>query len=144
MLAQRYNVAADVWSATSYGELRREALAGERWNRLHPGQPERVAFVTQQLEPTEGPIVAVSDFMKAVPDLIARWIPRSFTVLGTDGYGRSDTRATLRRFFEIDAEQITGAVLSALALEGKIPPGEVTTALAELGIDPEAPDPALP
>jgi pyruvate dehydrogenase E1 component len=142
ILAERFQVAADVWSATSYGQLRREALDCERDNRLHPDRPARVPFVTKLLSESEGPVVAASDFMKAVPDMIGRWVPRDFTVLGTDGFGRSDTREMLRRFFEVDAEHIVIAVLSALARAGAVEPGLAVAAMAEFGIDPEAGNPA--
>jgi pyruvate dehydrogenase E1 component len=140
ILAQRHGVAADVWSATSYGELRRDALAAERWNRLHPGARARVPYVTSALAGTRGPVIAASDYMKAVPDQIARWIPpdgdspRRFVVLGTDGFGRSDTRETLRRFFEIDAESIVIATLSALAESGAMKAEDVSRAMRDLGV----------
>jgi len=142
ILADRYGVAADVWSATSYGELRREALACERWNRLHPEEPPRVPYVTRVLGDARGPVVAVSDFMKIVPDQIARWVPQGLTPLGTDGYGRSDTREALRRFFEIDAESIALAALVELAKRGEVPADLPARARGELGIDPAKPDPA--
>lgn len=138
-LADRYGVVADVWSATSYPELRREAVEVDRWNRLHPDQPPRKPYVTQVLEPTSGPIVAVSDYMSAVPDLISRWTPRPMTSLGTDGFGRSDTREQLRRLFEIDAEHVTAAALSALAREGEFDAGKAAAAMQDLGLDPDAP-----
>jgi pyruvate dehydrogenase E1 component len=141
ILLEKYGVAADAWSATSYGELRREALGVERWNRLHPGEKPRVPHVTQLLVSTEGPVVASTDFMKAVPDMVGRWVPREFTILGTDGFGRSDTREVLRRFFEVDAEHIVVATLSALARAGKCDGGLAVAAMAEYGIDPDSPDP---
>ena len=117
LLAERYGVAADVWSAPSYQQLRADALAVERWNRLHPGEPRRVPFVTSALSEAGagGPIVAATDFVAAVPDQVARWIPGTWVSLGTDGFGRSDTREALRRFFEVDAEHIVVAALSKLA-----------------------------
>jgi pyruvate dehydrogenase E1 component len=115
-------VAADVWSAPSFQQLRVEALECERWNRLHPAEPPRSPFVTRALEDAEGPIVAVSDFMKAVPDQIARFVREPFVSLGTDGFGRSGTREDLRSFFEVDAKHITAAALHALALAGEIKP----------------------
>jgi pyruvate dehydrogenase E1 component len=141
MLAERYGVAADVWSATSYQQLRNEALAVERWNRLHPGEKKRTPYVTRLLEQSEGPVVAVGDYLKLVPDMISRWVPRRFTPLGTDGFGRSDTREALRRFFEVDAEHVVVAVLAALAEEGQVEPAVVKKAIAEFGIDAEAGDP---
>ncbi|MBI5710486.1 MAG: pyruvate dehydrogenase (acetyl-transferring), homodimeric type [Candidatus Eisenbacteria bacterium] len=141
MLAEKYGVAADVWSVTSYQQLRHEALAAERWNRLHPAGSQRVSYVTRQLEGRPGPVVAVTDFMKAVPDMVARWVPRSFTPLGTDGFGRSDTRESLRRFFEVDAEHVVVATLLALEREGQVPAGTVAQAIREFGLDPEKPEP---
>ena len=143
ILLESYGVAADVWSATSYGELRREALDCARWNRLHPDRRPRLPYVTQALEETEGPIVAASDFMQAVPDMVGRWMPRDYTILGTDGFGRSDTREELRRFFEVDAAQVTVAALSALARSRKIESKVVVQAMKDLGVDPEAENPAI-
>ncbi len=143
VLAERYDVAADVWSATSYQQLRNEALGVERWNRLHPLEPPRVPYVTGLLNRAPGPVVAVTDYLKAVPDLVARWIPRSFTPLGTDGFGRSDSRAALRRHFEVDAEHITLATLHALAREGSLEPSQVARAIQDLGLEPEGPEPQV-
>jgi pyruvate dehydrogenase E1 component len=134
-------VSADIWSATSYQQLRNDALACERWNRLHPADPPRVPYVIEALEDTEGPIVAVSDFMKAVPDQIARWVREPYLSLGTDGFGRSDTREDLRRHFEIDAPHITAAALHALQLSGEMKAEQVKDAIEHLGIDTEAADP---
>ena len=103
MLEEQYDVAADVWSVTSYQELYRDGHAVERWNRLHPGEKPRVPYVTQCLGGTEGVIVAASDYVKVLPDAIDRWLPRPLTSLGTDGFGRSESRAALRDFFEVDA-----------------------------------------
>src|SRR5262249_61089818 len=133
-----------VWSAPSYRQLRNEPLAAERWSRLHPGDPPRVPYVTQALERSPGPVVAVTDYLKSVPDMIARWVPRSFTPLGTDGFGRSDTREALRRHFEIDAEHIAVAALAALAREGRIGADVVDRAIRDFGIDPEPGDPPDP
>jgi pyruvate dehydrogenase E1 component len=143
ILAERYEVAADVWSATSYLQLRNDALAVERWNRLHPGETPRVPYVTQQLKNAAGPVIAVSDYMKEVPDLVARWVPRPFRPLGADGFGRSDTRVGLRRFFEIDSPNIVVAVLSTLAEQGELPPAVVKRAMQEFGIDPEKAEPRV-
>jgi pyruvate dehydrogenase E1 component len=137
LLAEHHDVAADVWSATSYQQLRVEALEVERWNRLHPEEPRRQPFVTELLESKEGPVIAVSDSIKATADQIARWIPNRFLPLGTDGFGRSDSREQLRRHFEIDAEHIAVAVLSALADSGDAKPEEVTEAITRYEIDPE-------
>ncbi len=141
ILAEKYDVAADVWSVTSYQQLRNDALEAERWNRLHPGEPPRVPHLTRMLEHAAGPVVAATDYLKAVPDMVARWVPRAFVPLGTDGFGRSDTRAALRRHFEIDAEHIVIATLSALCAQGQVQPGVVARAIHELGIDPDALDP---
>jgi pyruvate dehydrogenase E1 component len=141
LLAERYGVAADVWSATSYQQLRADALAAERWNRLHPGEARRVPYVTAALSEAgaAGPIVAASDYVAAVPDQVARWIPGAWTSLGTDGFGRSDTREALRRFFEVDAEHIAVATLATLAQAERIDLALVKSAMTELRVDPEAP-----
>ena len=141
LLAERFDIAADVWSAPSYQQLRNEALSVDRWNRLHPEETPRKPYVVQALEGVPGPIVAATDYLKAVPDLIRPWVTQRFISLGTDGFGRSDTREALRRFFEVDAESIAAAALYALSQEGKIPPSEVSRAIKDLGIDPEKPDP---
>ncbi len=106
ILAERYDVSADVWSATSYKNLRNDALLCERWNMLHPTETAKKPYVQQLLEKEKGPFVAVSDSMKIVPDQISKWVPGGLTTLGTDGFGRSETRGALRRFFEIDAESV--------------------------------------
>jgi pyruvate dehydrogenase E1 component len=142
LLAEKFGVAADVWSATSYLMLRREALECERWNLLHPDREPRVPYVLGQLGPAEGPIVATSDYMRAVPEMIARWFPDRFFALGTDGFGRSDSRPALRRHFEIDAEHTAYAALYQLAQKGKFPRKDLAKALKELNLDPEQPDPA--
>jgi len=143
LLAEAHGVGADVWSVTSYQQLRADALAVERWNRLHPAGPERLPYVTEKLAPTVGPIVATSDWVRLVPDMVARFLPagREFVALGTDGYGLSDTRPALRRHFETDAEHVTVAALAALARQGAIPAERVAAAIRELGIDPDAVDP---
>ena len=143
ILAERYGVAADVYSATSYKELRRDALEVERWNLLHPDQEPRKPYVVSLFEGDDFPVVAMSDYLKLVPEQIARWLPGRFTVLGTDGFGRSDTRETLRRFFAIDAESVVLAALHQLALRGKFDRASVGRAVGELGIDPEKPNPLL-
>lgn len=121
LLAQDWGVAADVWSATSWTELRREAVECEEYNLLHPEAEPRVPYVTRALADTTGPVVAVSDFMQAVPDLISRWVPGDWTSLGTDGFGLSDTRGALRRHFHVDAESIAVATLRQLARRGAVP-----------------------
>ena len=142
-LAEHYDVGAELWSATSYKRLREDALRAERWNRLHPGEPIRTPLVSQELGQVSGPVIAVSDFMKMVPDQIARWVPGAFLPLGTDGFGRSDSRPALRRFFEIDAGHIVQATLTALTREGLVPRSSIEDAIERYGIDPDAPDPAL-
>ncbi len=142
LLASDWGVAADVWSATSYQQLRADALAAEHHNRLHPGEAKRTPYVTQILEPHGGAVIAVSDSMKAVPDQVARWVPQPWVSLGTDGFGRSDTREALRRFFEVDAEHITVAALHALAEMGEVKPETVADAIKKYALDPEGmPDP---
>ena len=132
-----YDVAADVWSAPSYQQLRVDALEAERWNRLHPEEPRRQPYVARALENSEGPVIAASDSIKAVPDQVARWVPRPFVPLGTDGFGRSDTREALRRHFEVDAENIVVAALAALAEFGDLKPEVVSETIAKFGIQPE-------
>ncbi|HZB97796.1 MAG TPA: pyruvate dehydrogenase (acetyl-transferring), homodimeric type, partial [Candidatus Sulfotelmatobacter sp.] len=141
LLADNHGVGAAVWSATSLQALRNDGLEVERWNRLHPDAPPRTPFVTEQLRDRPGPVVAVTDYMKTVPDQIARFVPQRFVPLGTDGYGRSDTRAALRRHFECDAPHITVATLHGLACDGSIPFHHVTAALEQYRVDTEAPDP---
>ncbi len=141
LLAEEWGVNADLWSVTSYKSLREDAISVERWNRLHPGEPERVPLVTERLAESEGPIVAVTDFMRSVPDQVSRWMPRSFISLGTDGFGRSDTRDVLRRFFEVDAGHIVVAVLHGLAATGTVPTATVGQAIERYGIDPASGDP---
>jgi pyruvate dehydrogenase E1 component len=143
ILAEDYGVAADVWSATSYKMLREEALSTERWNRLHPTEPARTPYVTDLLGDSEGPIVAVTDFMKAVPDQVARFAPRPFASLGTDGYGYSDTRVALRRHFEVDAANIVIAVLHGLAQTEAVKSEVVEEAIARFDVDPDKVDPRL-
>ena len=143
ILADKYNIAADVWSVPSYTELRRDCLETERWNRLHPAQPERKPFLTTTLADAPGPIIAASDYMKALPDGLSPWLGARLVTLGTDGFGRSDNREHLRRFFEVDAESIVAATLSKLARDGAIPAETATKAFTDLGLSPEAPNPAL-
>jgi pyruvate dehydrogenase E1 component len=144
MLAEEWGVSADAWSVTSYSELRRDGMAVERWNRLHPGEPARAAYVAGALGEQGGPVVAVSDYLRAVPDQITSWVPRDFTVLGTDGFGRSGTRGALRRFFEVDAGHVVVAVLAALARCGQVSATEVASAIARHDIDTSAADPWAP
>ncbi len=143
ILAERYDVSADVWSATSYKQLRNDALAAQRWNMLHPTETPRKSYLEETLEKEKGPFVAVSDFMKIVPDQIAPWVPGGLTTLGTDGFGRSDTRESLRRFFEIDAPSVVLATLSALEKRGAFDRKLLAQAIKDLGIDPAKPHPVL-
>ncbi len=135
LLHDDWGVAADVWSATSWTELRRDALACEEWNMLHPDVEPRVPYVTRALDDSPGPVIAVSDWIRAVPDQIARWVPAPFNSLGTDGYGFSDTRAAARRFFHVDAESITLAVLSQLARLGEVKPEALSQAIEKYRLD---------
>jgi pyruvate dehydrogenase E1 component len=134
MPAADWDVGADVWSAPSYQQLRSDALEAERWNRLHPEEARKQPYVSRVLESVEGPVIAASDSIKAVPDQVARWVPAPFVPLGTDGFGRSDTREALRRHFEVDAESIVATTLAALA---------VSDAIARYGIDPDRTSPYL-
>ncbi len=143
ILAERYGVSADVWSATSYKRLRNDILQTKRWNMLHPGETPRKSYLENLLANEQGTFVAVSDNMKLVPDQIAPWVPGGLTSLGTDGFGRSDTREKLRRFFEVDAESTVIATLHALAEKGKIDKGVVVKAIKDLQVDPEKVHPHL-
>jgi pyruvate dehydrogenase E1 component len=143
ILESKYGISADVWSVTSYKELYRDGNDCERWNMLHPGEKPKVPYVTQTLQSTEGVLVAASDYMKVLPESIAQWMPRPLASLGTDGFGRSEGRAALRDFFEVDAKHITLATLHALAREKKIESKVVNQAIKELGINPEKANPAI-
>ncbi len=140
-LAERWDVGAELWSATSYKRLREEALSAERWNRLHPTETPRTPLVSQLLGPDGGPVVAVTDFMKMVPDQVARWVRQPFVPLGTDGFGRSDTRERLRQFFEVDMPHVVLATLWGLAQQGEVKAETVAEAIAHYGIDVDRPDP---
>jgi pyruvate dehydrogenase E1 component len=141
ILAEKYNVASDVWSVTSYNELRRDALEAERWNRMHPDQPARTPYIVEALKGVDGPIVAATDYMKAVPDQLAPWLGGRMETLGADGFGRSDNREYLRKHFEINAENIAATALSRLARDGKFDLKKAKAAFADLGIDTEKIDP---
>ena len=143
LLAERWGVAVDTWSATSWTSLRTDALSAERSNRLHPTEPPRVPLVTKALSGGTGPVVAVTDYMRAVPDQVSRWIGRPFTSLGTDGFGRSDARSALRRHFEVDTGHVVVAVLAGLAATGDADPSEVAKAIRQFGIDPDVEEPFL-
>lgn len=141
ILAEKYGVGCDVWSVTSYSELAREALSANRWNRLHPAEPAKRCFLEETLSGIDGPFIAASDNVRLVPDQIRQWIPGDYTVLGTDGFGRSDTRPVLRRHFEIDAECTAYATLEALARKGTFDKSRLPQVLQELGIDPNKVEP---
>ncbi|KAA0222017.1 MAG: pyruvate dehydrogenase (acetyl-transferring), homodimeric type [Phycisphaerae bacterium] len=143
ILAEEYDVSAEVWSVTSYTELRRDALECERHNRLHPEAPSRTPFIAQKLSQRPAPVVAASDYMKILPDGVAPWTPAGVVSLGTDGFGRSETRKALRRFFEVDAAHVVLAALHRLMKEGKVGRDVVSGAIGKLGIDPDAPSPAI-
>ncbi|MCG3200275.1 MAG: Pyruvate dehydrogenase E1 component [Gammaproteobacteria bacterium] len=141
LLKADYGVAADVWSVTSFNELRREGLDCRRWNMLHPTEAPRASHVERCLQDTAGPVVAASDYMRTYADQIREFVPRRYRVLGTDGFGRSDTRAQLRRFFEVNRYYVAVAALSALAEDGRLPVAKVTEAIQRYGVDPDKPNP---
>jgi len=143
ILADQFGIGSDVWSVTSYSELCRAAAAAERWNRLHPKEEPRRSFLETNLGGLDGPFVAVSDNVRLVPEQIRRWIPGRYTTLGTDGFGRSETRETLRRHFEIDAEHVVLATLESLAADGRFDAKKLPKVIKDLGIDPEQVDPAV-
>jgi pyruvate dehydrogenase E1 component len=143
ILAERYGVSADVWSATSYKMLRTDALRCKRWNMLHPVEPPKKSYIETLLAKEQGTFVAVSDYMRLVPDQVAPWVPGGLMTLGTDGFGRSDTRARLRRFFEVDAESTVIATLYALAEKGLVKREVVAKAIKDLGVDPEKVQPQI-
>ncbi|WP_207886543.1 pyruvate dehydrogenase (acetyl-transferring), homodimeric type [Pseudomonas sp. 30_B] len=142
ILREEFGVGADVWSVPSFNELRRDGLAVERWNRLHPGQKPRQSYVEECLGGRRGPVIASTDYMKVYAEQIRQWVPsKEYKVLGTDGFGRSDTRARLRHFFEVDRHWVVLAALEALADRGDIEPKVVAEAIAKFGLDPEKPNP---
>jgi pyruvate dehydrogenase E1 component len=141
LLASDFGVVADVWSVTSFTELRRDGIAAERWNMLHPTAKPRQAFVAQALSGRRGPVVASTDYIRAFADQIRQWVPGSYRVLGTDGFGRSDFRRALRRFFEVDRHYVAVAALKELAERGDVAPELVSEAIEKYDIDPEAPMP---
>jgi pyruvate dehydrogenase E1 component len=141
LLQEHWRVAADVWSATSMNELRRDGLETQRWNLLHPEQPPRLSHVERCLGPRQGPVVAATDYVKLHADQIRPFVPQRYTALGTDGFGRSDTRSQLRSFFEVDRRWVAVAALKALADEGEIPARTVAEAIARYGLDPKKPSP---
>ena len=141
LLARDFDVGADVWSVTSFNELRREGIDTERWNMLHPEEGQRASYVESQLSDTRGPVVAATDYMRAYADQIRPYVPRRYAVLGTDGFGRSDMRSQLRKFFEVNRYYVTVAALKALADEGAIPAATVSAAIGKYRIDPDKPNP---
>ena len=140
-LLEKYGVHADIWGVTSYKELHRDAQDSERWNRLHPDREPRVSHVTQCLGQVDAPVIAASDYVKALPDAIARWVPTRLTSLGTDGFGRSDGREALREFFEVSDKHIVYTALVSLAAQGRIDKQVVLQARDELGINVDKPNP---
>jgi pyruvate dehydrogenase E1 component len=140
-ILDKYGIAANVWSVTSYKELHRNGEATDRWNMLHPESKPKVGYLSQCLAGATGPVIAASDYVKALPESVSRWCPRPFVALGTDGFGRSEGRAALRDFFEVDARFIALAALHVLAREGKIKAQVVSKAIKDFGIDPEKIDP---
>ena len=143
ILETKYNVAADVWSITSYKNLYTDGNETERWNRLHPGSKQRVPYVTKALGNAPGVLVAASDYLKTLPNMISKWLPRRLASLGTDGFGRSEGRQSLRTFFEVDARRIALATLHELHLDGKIETKVLDKAIKDLGINPEKPNPVI-
>ncbi len=141
LLAVDFGIACDVWSAPSFTELRRDGLAAERWNMLHPTETPRRTWVEQCLADRGGPVVAATDYVRAFADQIRSFVPGSYRVLGTDGYGRSDTRSKLRRFFEVDRHYVAVAALASLAADGTVPASTVADAMSRYGIDPDKPAP---
>jgi pyruvate dehydrogenase E1 component len=141
ILENDYGIPADVYSITSFSELRREALEIERWNLLHPTETPRVPYVKSLLKDQQGPVVAATDYMRIVPDQVRQWVGNRYVTLGTDGYGRSDSRAALRKHFEVDRNYIAVAALKALADEGKVDQATLTGAIKALGVDSSKPVP---
>jgi pyruvate dehydrogenase E1 component len=141
LLAEKYNIASDVWSVTSYTQLRRDAGACERWNRLHPTETPRRSYLEETLAGLKGPFISASDYVRALGEQLTPWIPGDYYVLGTDGMGRSETRPTLRRHFEVDAESIVIATLYRLAKSGDMEFADVATAIKDFDYDPDKVDP---
>jgi pyruvate dehydrogenase E1 component len=141
ILAERYQVASNTWSVTSYSELARDAQGCQRWNMLHPAESPRMSYYEQAIAGEHGPFVAASDYVRAVPEQLSQFTPGGIYALGTDGMGRSESREALRRHFEVDAECVVIAALAHLKEQGKIPADEVAQAIRDLGVDPEKPNP---
>lgn len=142
-LLEEFGIAADIWSVTSFSELRKDGIECDRWNLLHPDQKRRVPYIRSCLAETSGPVIAATDYVRAYPDLIRNWVDRQYRVLGTDGFGRSDSRKALRDFFEVDARYIVLTALSSLAEEGTIEKDVITKAITKLGITPDKPNPLV-
>jgi pyruvate dehydrogenase E1 component len=143
ILEEKFNVAADVWSITSYKNLYTDGIETERWNRLHPSSKQRIPYVTKTLGDAPGVLVAASDYLKTLPNMISKWLPRRLASLGTDGFGRSEGRQSLRTFFEVDARSIALATLHELHLDGKLDAKVLDKAIKELGINPEKQNPVV-
>jgi pyruvate dehydrogenase E1 component len=141
ILEKEYNIPSDIFSVPSFSEVRRDALEVERQNLLHPDKPAQRSYVSECLGDRQGPFIAATDYMKIVPDQIRQWVPGRYVVLGTDGYGRSDSRAQLRKHFEVDRQHIVVAALKALADEGKLDVATVKGAMKKFNIDPDKPSP---
>jgi pyruvate dehydrogenase E1 component len=141
LLEKDWGIAADVWSATSFTELRREGLDCERWNMLNPEKPQRVNYIAQCLKDAAGPVIASTDYMKSFAEQIQRFVPNKFVALGTDGYGRSDSREALRDFFEVNRYYVAVAALKALSDEGKLPAAKVAEAVKKYKLDANKPNP---
>jgi pyruvate dehydrogenase E1 component len=141
ILEKNYGLTVDVWSVTSYKSLYMDAIETERWNRLHPNEATRVPYVTECLDGEQGVLVAATDYLKVLPAMISKWMPRRLATLGTDGFGRSESRDSLRQFFEVDARFIALATLHELAQDGLVGEATVQNAIKELGIDPNKPNP---
>ncbi|MDP7041498.1 MAG: pyruvate dehydrogenase (acetyl-transferring), homodimeric type, partial [Gammaproteobacteria bacterium] len=140
-LEENHGVGAEVWSVTSYSELRRDGLDSDRWSIRHPAEPRRQAFVTEALRNSHGPFIAASDYMRIVADQIREWVPGRYTVLGTDGFGRSDSRRALRDYFEVNSDNIVIAALKSLSDDGVIDAKVVAKEIDKLGLDPDKPNP---
>jgi pyruvate dehydrogenase E1 component len=143
LLEKDWGVAADVWSAPSFTELRREGLDCERWNMLNPEKPQRMSYVAQCFKDAKGPVIASTDYMRSFAEQIQRFVPNKFVALGTDGYGRSDSREALRDFFEVDRHYVVVAALKALSDEGKLPTVKVAEAIKKYKLNSNKPNPTL-
>jgi len=143
ILEKNYGVSADVWSVTSYKCLYTDGIETERWNRLHPDETPRVPYVTQCLDRSAGVLVAATDYLKTLPNMVAKWMPRRLASLGTDGFGRSEGRSSLREFFEVDSSFIVLAALHELAKDGLVGEATVQNAMKDLGINPDKPNPVI-